>query len=262
MLTGFQWLCLVAILAITIVGGYLPLTRQERARQVRGFAMGQAFAAGVFLALCLTMMLPAGLHLLGRALPAVKFPLASLIGAAAFLLLLSLEHYTTRLAGGEAAGGSTNPVIPVIMTVMIALPSFLLGAALGVSESRAALMIAIAIMVHKGSAAFALALKMVRSTLGRPAVYILFGLFALSTPLGILAGEDVHRLLTGRVMWLVKGSILSLASGVFLYMSTLHDLKDTPLIVNCRTVRGFSWMAAGFVLTALVRLLIGEAHEL
>lgn len=261
MLTGFQWICLAAILAVTIAGGYLPLARPAVARQVRGFAMGQAFAAGVFLALSLTMMLPAGLHLLGKALPTVNFPLAALIAAMAFGLLLSLEHYTTRLAGDDPQAPS-NPVIPVIMTVMIALPSFLLGAALGVSESRAAVMIAVAIMVHKGSAAFALALKMVRSTMRRPSVLILFALFALATPVGILVGEDLHRLLTGRTMWLVKGSILSLAAGVFLYMSTLHDLKNTPLIVDCRTVRGFSWMAAGFLLTALVRLLIGEAHYL
>ncbi|GEM_PF-2807908 len=31
---------------------------------------------------------------------------------------------------------------------------------------------------------------------------------------------------------------------------------------NCRYKKGFLFMVAGFVITALVRLLIGEAHRL
>ncbi|MBN1941716.1 MAG: hypothetical protein JW849_00315 [Phycisphaerae bacterium] len=44
-------------------------------------------------------------------------------------------------------------------------------------------------------------------------------------------------------------------------MSTLHELKHTPLIEDCRTRKGFLLMICGFVLTALVRWLIGEAHS-
>lgn len=56
-LTGFDWISIAGILAITFMGGYLPLFRPERARQVKGFPGGQAFAAGVFLGLSLTIMI-------------------------------------------------------------------------------------------------------------------------------------------------------------------------------------------------------------
>lgn len=263
MLTGFQWLSLACILAVTLAGGYLPLVRRERARAARGFPMGQAFSAGVFLALSLTLMLPGGLKLLGKATGGWNFPLGALIAGAAFLLLLSLEHIVGHLRGeaGQDQAALSPPAIPIIMTIMIALPSFLLGTALGVSESNQAVMIAVAIMIHKGSAAFALGLKMVRSTMAPAAVWLLFALFALATPAGILVGQDFHRLLAGQALWIIKGAILSLASGVFLYMSTLHDLKNTPLIVDCRTLRGFAWTSAGFILTVIVRLLIGESQH-
>ena len=63
-------------------------------------------------------------------------------------------------------------------------------------------------------------------------------------------------------MDIIKGTILSLAAGTFLYMSTLHELAKAPLIKNCGNKKGFLLMLCGFVITALVRLLIGEAHRM
>jgi len=48
------------------------------------------------------------------------------------------------------------------MTIMIAIPSFFLGTALGMNR-----LAVVAIMAHKGSAGFALALNMARSRLSR-----------------------------------------------------------------------------------------------
>ncbi len=264
MLTHFQWMSLVSVLLIAFAGGYLPLFRPDRARQASGFPLGQAFAAGVFLALSLTIMLPSAFQVLHKAFPNVDYPLASGIAITAFLFLLGLEHLTSRFMAGaqdDTREALSSPVIPIIMTVMIAIPSFFLGTALGISETTAALLIFIAIMAHKGSAGFALALKMVRSTLTRPQTFLIFSLFAFSTPLGIIVGEDVHQYLTGHAMMVVKGVILSLAAGTFLYMGTLHEMRHTSLIENCASRRGFLTMLAGLLLTAFVRLLLGEAHH-
>jgi solute carrier family 39 (zinc transporter), member 1/2/3 len=148
------------------------------------------------------------------------------------------------------------------MTCMIAVPSFFLGTALGISNTEAAVFILIAILAHKSSAGFTLALKMVRSTLSRSKVFWLFIMFACATPAGIIVGQHLHAMLGIHVMLVVKAFVLSIASGVFLYMSTLHELKDTPLIVDCSSRKGFAVAVSGFALTALVRLLIGEAHRL
>ncbi len=264
MLTTFQWISLISILLVTFAGGYYPLFRQEKAKKANGFPLGEAFTAGVFLALSLTLMFPSAIHLLDKAFPEVDYPIASIIGIAAFLFLLGLEHitkhikYTSKSTGDEL----TPPSIPIIMTVMIAIPSFFLGTALGVSSTSAAVFIFVAIMTHKSSAAFALSLKMVRSTLMRNQTLLIFSLFAFSTPLGIIVGEDIHQYLSPHTMVIIKGTILSLAAGTFLYMSTLHELAKAPLIKNCGNKKGFLLMLCGFVITALVRLLIGEAHRM
>lgn len=263
MLTTFQWFSLISILAITICGGWLPLSQPERSRQTDGFPLGKPFACGVFLALALVMMLPSGFHLLGKAFSGIPLPLAPVVAGGVFLLLLFMEHREEELAAkGRRKTELTSPMIPIIMTVMIAIPSFLLGTALGVSDTIQALMIFLAIVAHKGTAGFALAVKMVKSTMSRRQILALYACFALSTPVGIITGQEARGYLSGHEMLVAKGIVLSAASGVFLYMSTMHELKDNPLITHCRRHEGFIAMAVGFFLTVGVRLVIGEAHKM
>lgn len=263
MLTGFQLFSIACILTVTIAGGWLPLAHPKRAISDEGFPLGKPFACGVFLALSLVMMLPSALHLLGKAYPDAPLPLPPVVAAATFLMLLFMEHREQELAAkGKRPDAQTSPAIPVIMTIMIAIPSFLLGTALGVSGTVQAVMVFAAIMAHKGTAGFALAIKMVRSTLSRGQILALYAFFACSTPMGIVAGHGARGFLTAHEMLEIKGIILSAASGVFLYMSTMHGLHDTPLLTHCRRHRGFFAMVAGFVLTLGVRLMMGEAHNL
>lgn len=263
MLTDFQLFSLLFILGISILGGWLPLTRPERARQPDGFPLGKPFSCGVFLALSLVMMMPSGFHLLGKAFPGALVPLPPVVAATIFLILLFLEHREEEIAAkGARKDGRTSPAIPIIMTVMIAIPSFLLGTALGVSGTLGAVMIFLAIIAHKGTAGFALAVKMVNSTMTMQQTYALYALFACSTPFGIIVGQEAAHLLSGHEMVAAKGIILSAASGVFLYMSTMHGLRDNPLIAQCRHHSGYIAMVVGFALTVGVRLIMGEAHHL
>ena len=266
-MTAFQWISLVCILGVAAAGGYLPLFRYEKARKAGGFPLGEAFASGVFIALSQLLMLPAANHILyHKVYPNAKFPIAGFVCVVAFFLMLVLDHIAMHVAHkaqtGEDAEAPSPAAIPIIMTIMIAIPSFFLGTALGVSADTAALIIAVAIMAHKGSAGFALALKMVRSALPRKWAFVIYIAFACATPLGILVGADVKEILAGPGVLAFKGFVLAGAAGVFLYMSVLHELRHTPLIVSCCTVKGFICMLSGFGLTALIRLLLGEAHHM
>lgn len=261
MLTGFQILSIALIFAIAIVGGAPPILR-KRSRQLAGFQLGSAFAAGVFLALSLIIMLPNGMQLFQKALPDEHYPLASLLALLAFVFLLMLEHVTaarSRLSDDELQ--ATTPFVPVVMTVMIAIPSFLLGTALGISSVVQATVILVAILAHKGSAGFALALAMMRSSLKYWQVIVLYLAFACATPLGIVLGEELQVYLSGETATLLKAVVLSLASGVFLFMGTLHEQKHAPLIISCCTPAGFGLMTFGLLLTAAVRLLLGVAKH-
>jgi len=243
------------------MGGCYPLIKREKSRSERGLPAGESFTAGIFLALSLFIMLPAGLHLFGKLYHDTNYPLAAVFVATSFILLLALEQFSTKIRKSEERkSGLSGPVIPIIMTVMIAIPSFLLGTAIGISGKLAAEFILVAVLAYKGSAGFGLALTMVRSALTKVETYILYSTFAVSTPLGIIIGADIAKCLKGDTMMLVKAVILSLAAGVFLYMSIVHGLKRTPLVEHCAGVKGFSLMLTGLVITALVRLVLGLAH--
>jgi zinc transporter ZupT len=262
MLTTFQFVCLLCIFAATIAGGYYPLVHRDTVLAKGGLPLAEAFTCGVFLALALTMMLPPSLDLLSKAYPGFDFPTGALIAAVAFMALLAMEHQIEHLrnAAGISSDVGFPPLIPVTMTVMIAVPSFFLGTALGVSDTDAAVLIFIAIMLHKSSAAFALTLQMARSTMSTPQSWATFLLFACATPAGIIVGQEIHQWMGPDTMGTVKGVVLGLAAGTFLFIATLHDLKHAPMITRCTDRRGFTLMLIGFLLTVGVRVMIGEAH--
>ncbi|WP_146372718.1 ZIP family metal transporter [Symmachiella macrocystis] len=263
-MTLIKWFYFVAIFLCVVAGGIAPFAQPMTARKSAGLPKGEAFTSGVFLALALTMMLPSAYSVFHQALPGIEYPVASVIAVATFLILLATEHLLSHLADDSLPSPDevrTPAIIPIMLTAMIALPSFFLGAALGISDRFAAFLIFIAVILHKGTAAFALALTTVRSTLTRKQGILLLTCFALTTPMGIVAGELAGKYMSGNAL-LIKAVVLSLGAGAFLYMGTLHELKRAPLIEHCCKLSCFLWMLAGLLITAAVRWIVGEAHSL
>ena len=263
MLTTVQWVYFFAILICAFAGGYFPLTRREQPQGEVDFPNGKAFACGVFLALSLIMMLPSAADVFGKALPQVSYPVASVLAIAAFMFLLAIEHWANRLVKDSPSmveGSKVSASIPIILTVMIAIPSFFLGVALGVSDPKAAALIFIAVILHKGTAAFAIALAMTRSTLTKTQALLLFTGFAISTPLGILAGGSAATYMGDSVL-LLKAIAMALGAGTFLYIGTLHEMKQSALIQHCCKLSCFLSMLAGLVVTALVRWIVLDAQQ-
>jgi zinc transporter ZupT len=259
---SFEIFAIVTIIVATVLGGVMPLRGRVEGKD--RFPLGEAFSSGVFLALALAMMLPASFQLFQRALPHADEPVASLIAIAALLALLGVSHFVRHLEQDleEDAEAGANPLVPVLMTVMIAIPSFFMGAALGVSDTRQATLILIAILLHKSSAAFALMLKLSDSSLPVSRVRLVFALFVLATPAGIAFGSAAGGQLGEESLLLARGTVLAMAAGTFLFMGTLNDLQSAPLIKRCGHWRGFAAMLAGLLVTLCARLLIGEAHSL
>ena len=258
----FGWFSIALIIIATLAGGMPPL-RSSR-RQKDRYPLGEAFAAGVFLALALAMMLPSSFHVFQKALPDVDQPIASVIAILALLALLAVSHVVRHLEQdqGEGDQAGKNPLVPVLMTVMIAVPSFFMGAALGVSETQQATLILVAILLHKSSAAFALALKLTDSSLSVRASRGVFALFVLATPVGVLFGSALGGDLGAEGLLIVRASVLAMAAGTFLFMGTLNELQTTPLINRCQHWRGFAAMLAGLAVTLCARVIIGEAHSI
>lgn len=248
-LWSWHLLCLALILLVTVGAGAYPfLTRAKQALR-DDFQSSEALAAGVFLGAGLIHMLAdSAADFVGHG---IGYPIPFLLCGATFLLLLFLEHVGRELYSHHS--GDRNPLFAVLAVLMLSLHSFLAGAALGLNQNLGlVLIILFAILAHKWAASFSLALHLVKSRLSVKVSLLLFMIFALMVPLGILFGHFAAEAL-GR-MPLLTPVFTALAAGTFLYLGTLHGLTRAVMVKQCCDLRHFFYVVAGFGLMALVAI--------
>ena len=134
---------------------------------------------------------------------------------------------------------------------MLSFHSFLAGAALGISGSLSVfIVILLAIIAHKWAASFSLAVHINKSQLPFNIAVLLFLVFALMTPLGILMGDLIQNTLHS--YQLIEPVFSSLAAGTFLYLGTLHGLERAVMVKKCCDLKHFRYVMLGFAIMALV----------
>ncbi len=261
-----RWLLIVVTGLVGWIGVALPLrwVRHGAATDRRGSAWigaGNAFSAGLFLALGLVHLLPESASLLARE---DGYPWASSLALAAFLGMLLLEHVLLPDAAHHAAhahsgegqahahghGGSATSR-PIVLSLALSLHSVLAGLGLGVATGGVTAGLGLlAISVHKATAGMALGLALASAEelgqwRGR-----LAALFASMTPLGIGVGMVVGGG-APEASWIEAGA-LALASGTFIYVGAFDLVQDESLRPTRRWVQ---WLCA--VLGALAGAVFG-----
>tara|TARA_B100000508_G_scaffold98072_1_gene76951 strand:+ start:706 stop:1446 length:741 start_codon:yes stop_codon:yes gene_type:complete len=239
---------ILLILIVTLAAGAYPFVKKIRSAKKLDFPIGESLASGVFLG--------AGLiHMLGDSAQGfidahVDYPFAFLIAGVSFLFLLLLEHIGREM---YEHNGAQSSAFAVLTLVMLSVHSFLAGAALGFSSSFSVfLVILLAILAHKWAASFALAVQLNKSQLRIKTSIMLFIVFALMVPLGILFGDAVmHRL---HNMPLLQPIFSALAAGTFLYLGTLHGLKRAVMVEKCCNLNRFKYVMIGFTIMAVVAI--------
>lgn len=235
------------ILITAIAGGAYPFANRLRTNAVYDFPSGEALASGVFLGAGL-------LHMLGDSARdftqlGYDYPLAFLLAGTTFLGLLLLEHLGREVYEHQG----TNARFALLAFIMLTIHSFLEGAALGVSSSLTVMLVIMAaIVAHKWAASFALAVQINKSSLKPYIGIILFLIFALMTPIGILFGDSISHGVTQSP--LLEPIFTALAAGTFLYLGTLHGLSQAILVQKCCNLKHFSLVVVGFIIMAVVAL--------
>ncbi len=250
------------------IGGLAPLIRARRFGAPRMVGAGNAFAAGLFLAIGLLHFLPESAA--SYASLGVAYPAASLLAVGAFVLLLVFEHVLLPDAAHEAAhahsGGGRHShadheegasrtaakASPYVLVLALSIHSVLAGGALGSdSDTQGALLTFMAIAVHKGAAGLALGLALAGAELERRRALRLVGLFAVMTPLGILLGGLAGGALRGESQVLFDAVAAGLAAGTFLYIGAFDLVQDEFLRAGRRWTK---WICAvgGATLAALL----------
>lgn len=246
--TDLKIVFVAIIVAVALVSGWPLFRRAGTESASQPIVLGEALACGVFLG--------AGLiHMLSDAdsdfvESGVDYPWATVICGSVILGLLYLEHLGTKLS---TSSDKASTLLPLLTVAVLSIHSFLVGAALGSSaEAAITIVIFIAVIAHKGAAAYALGIELARSALSRPAAILAYGVFVLLFPIGAGIGTYVQTATSAHPLW--EPIFASLAAGTLLFLGTLHGLAANTLIARCQNRADFLFVLLGFAIMAVVAI--------
>ena len=219
----------LAILAIGVVGGIIPLLAARHHASRRFLSLGNALAGGIFLGAGFIHLLPEAAEALEDV---VDYPLAALLAAFGVGVLLLVDRVlfeSTRALGSEPTDEPRQPIYPVVLLLVLSIHSIIAGIALGLEpEVATSVLVMLGILFHKGSAAFALMVSAHSAGTGKTRLRVILGVFVLMTPLGILLGTVASNLLEDQAATLIEGCFMALAAGTFIYVAIL-DVIDAEM---------------------------------
>lgn len=247
------------VCAVTLLGGYLPLWLSTVNRAQFLFAMSNSLARGIFFAVGFIHLLPESSHALEYTFGSNSFPVASTICAVAIILLLFLEQSLSDYFK-EKEKGKDVPWLPYLLAIMLSTHSVLAGAALGLEHNFSSFIaIFIAIVIHKGSEAFALSTSMQSHHIKKQVTYRILFLFSLMTPLGILFGASLSSILDSHSGKLSEGIFNAIAAGTFIYIAMLDKLNNCNHCVTIEKISNVANLLAislGFGMIASISLVL------
>lgn len=240
----YQLIAALLIFAVSIVAAFLLLRKKQKMSQTEPAQVGEAFASGVFLGTALFHLLPDASRLFGS-LYSTSYPLAELICAGAFLMMLFLERLSI-----VAPAMKTRHSIPYILTFILCIHALTEGAALGIGVTLSEIvMLFIAIIAHKASESFALCVALLRGQLPRLRIIVIVSFFALMTPVGIVLGS---MLVHSANSTLSAAWFNAFAAGTFLYISTLHHVHFHEHAEDAQGLLEFSCLALGVAVMGVI----------
>ncbi|MBK2356683.1 ZIP family metal transporter [Francisella hispaniensis] len=246
-MSNFQLTILLVILFVTAISGIFPFVKKANNPNGFHFPIGEALASGVFLGAGLIHMLSDSAGDFAEL--NIDYPFPFLIAGITILLFLLLEH----IGGALSKSNKGNLSFMAIMaTIMLSIHSFFEGAALGLSEELSvALVIFLAIITHKWAASFALAININKTNMNFITRFMLFTIFVIMTPLGIVFGQAAQNYVTNPY---VEPTFTAIAAGTFIYMGTLHGLDRSVLVKDCCNTKQYSFVIIGFTIMAVVAI--------
>ncbi|KAJ4881958.1 Zinc transporter 11 [Raphanus sativus] len=235
--------CLVIIFVLTFISGVSPYFLKWS----QGFlVLGTQFAGGVFLATALMHFLPDAdetfrdlLTKEGESEPSPAYPFAFMLACAGYMLTMLADsviaHVYSKtpskdveeLQGEEKPNQGSGIGDSILLIVALCFHSVFEGIAIGISESKADAWRALwTITLHKIFAAIAMGIALLRMIPDRPlfSTIIYSFAFAISSPIGVGIGIVIDATTQGTVADWIFAVSMSLACGVFVYVSVNHLL--------------------------------------
>lgn len=235
------WIKAVAVVSILLVGlagGVIPILATRHESSHRFLSLSNSLAGGIFLGAGFLHLLPeAGEALEGR----FDYPLAHLLAAVGVCGLLLIDRVLHDVFRPSAFGKTPvphQPVYPWVLLAILSIHSVVAGLALGLeADSAASVLVLLAILFHKGSAAFALMASVHASGASSRRLWTVLGVFVLMTPAGVVFGTGASSLISGPAAELAEGFFNALAAGTFIYIAILDVIGAEMSTIEDRVAR-------------------------
>ncbi len=212
----FKTIMVFVIIATALIGGYFAFKLKDSKKSVLYYSLGNTFAAGIFLGAGLIHMLPDATEGFSNVLQS-DFPFAPFIASLGFLLILFIEKSISN----------SKKHASYVLIFILSIHSIIVGIALGTETAISqSIIIAIAVLAHKGSAAFALGVSMLKSKIATYKITKLIIMFSLMTPLGIVIGAFLEHVLDGSSVEFSIAVFDALAAGTFLYIAIMDIFNE------------------------------------
>ncbi len=248
-LVMFKVIAALAIFLVALVGAVLSRRLTERSSDGRVLSIANCFAGGVFLAAGLIHVLPDAQSQLATVFPNMDYPLFGLLATASLALMVIIDQLGHR---GTAERNSV--VSAAVLFLVLSIHSLITGFALGLEDqSVTAMALLIAVLAHKGTATFALGLKISPVSQQTSQFFARMVAFSLTTPVGVLLGLWMLNRLSGSNGPLIEGIFDALAAGTFVYVAVFEILSQEFRSRGGVTAKSIA-MVLGVALMAIVAL--------
>lgn len=243
----------LALFATSLITGLGPIRVWLNKPHHPSLALSEALAGGIFLGAAFFHMLPQATSEFAAILGSQKLPLANLLCGFGFASLLLLEKVIIHHA--KQRYRNSIQVIPYILILVLSLHALTEGAALGVNTTTSnAVIIFIAIIVHKTSESFAIASNLTKKNISLSRSFLLIMIFSLMTPIGIFLGSFSSYGISPHNSTLLEAVINSFAAGTFLYIATLHNLLHRDIHEETNYLHELIIMFAGLAVMAILAI--------
>jgi len=140
---------------------------------------------------------------------------------------MSLDKGASGRLEQQESAEKNDPSFPIILYLVLSIHSIIAGTSLGLEgKFLSAIVIFIAIIAHKGAAAFSLGVNLKNMDFAVKRRILTIAFFAMMTPLGVILGTFFSSILSDHSGILFEMIFDSLATGTFLYIAIAEIMGD------------------------------------
>lgn len=252
-LLQFKILAIGLLFASGLFGGLVTLKISLSEKGKRLLALGNAFAGGIFLGAGLIHLLGDSVEIFGSMGNGNAYPWAFLICGCGFLGILMLEKVLVKGDESDVSTGGRS-LYPYVLLLVLSVHSVIAGMTLGLEGTlTASIIIAIALVAHKGAAAFALGVGLRTSGVRTGTHKRLVAFFACMAPLGVVLGKILSTLVSSGAITTFEAVFDALAAGTFLYVA-ISDIIGETFESRVDALGKFLLLSTGFGFMALMAI--------